>query len=855
VVPPVLAMQSVPPRCHTSSPFPPLPILPVLPNLSAVVSLPPRKRPCSSEALGLLQAVAASVSLPILLPSWFPKLAPRAGPRVHLSAVAQMDGIVYALLGVRLEHDLFAPSLALAFCENWGLLPSFSWSSSVKLFYPRPEELDVVVATAMSHQACGLFIFPSACADGREIFPLRKPSSKTTPPGRQWHVSLRENALLSFELEGFGLPLSAVFAGFNYAGRFKSKRRPEKFFSIGMMAAPPDDGHGKLATLPFAPSRCSPLADDIFAKAAAKDSCAPTPVWKFCDIPLPLDKCPDLWNRDAFNKVAKDYPFGLVANIAIDAVSKEGLNIRFLGDPGKAVVRENSPNIRGRESVVREHLLKEVVARRMAGPFPRPPFPSVVSPVQPRTCPLDLTPKKKHDPANTDFRLVSNFASGRPASVNDQIWSPKLIGFHLRACHLRDFLARGGPKAKMWAGDIPKCFRGQRNPEYLLPLFVYRLCSPDQGAPDEFYVDLMNAFGFTPSEWGWQCVLQITKWAMFQAGVFDCMAFVDNYFLGSLDSEDHSARVGIVRKVLATLGVKLHEIQDAGDKFSGLGWEFAVVLDSWRMICPVDKYAIVCGYLKEWTAPGLKSLSLDTVRKACGLLSWVADGWPVGHSDLAHLIHMRTIGEAVARRNPRLSPPNVLVKVTVAARGALLFWRDHFLRWDRSLRVHHDFGPCHAWECLGQVDASTDWGWGGILVTSDSSPILWANHQWLQSERDEAFVIERESTGALELMGAHQWLLAFGAACSNKRLLLEMDNRESARALASGYSPCARIMPLIRKIRVLCVSLSINFRVCHVLGVPFNAVADLLSHDRVPEAHEACSTAFRRPMLRSPTMR
>ena len=119
-----------------------------------------------------------SPSLPvgeILMPSWFPPFPVREGARLHLSLVAQMDGLLYALLGVRIEHDVFAASLSDSFCSNWGTFPGASWASSVCLLYPSDfSKMDLIVATAMSHQACGLFVFPSLCSAGRLIVPAPK---------------------------------------------------------------------------------------------------------------------------------------------------------------------------------------------------------------------------------------------------------------------------------------------------------------------------------------------------------------------------------------------------------------------------------------------------------------------------------------------------------------------------------------------------------------------------------------------------------------------------------------------------------------------------------------------------------
>ena len=70
--------------------------------------------------------------------------------------------------------------------------------------------------------------------------------------------------------------LQAFFCSFNYAGRFKNKRRPEKFFSISGVGLPVDDGTAELELVPFCPSRVSPFAQ-FQRPARSDDTCAGTP--------------------------------------------------------------------------------------------------------------------------------------------------------------------------------------------------------------------------------------------------------------------------------------------------------------------------------------------------------------------------------------------------------------------------------------------------------------------------------------------------------------------------------------------------------------------------------------------------
>ena len=241
------------------------------------------------------------------------------------------------------------------------------------------------------------------------------------------------------------------------------------------------------------------------------------------DIPMPIP--PSRWSVDLFRVWARQYPDNQVGNIASEAVG-EGLNPGFVGKMMKSVIRPNPSSICGQEEAIRDELISEVEAGRIAGPFTRPPCAYY------RNCPLRMIRKEPHVPDSTKMRLISNFSSGKfsvhgLSSVNDLCATPNLVGFHLKPQHLRDVIASKGKGCSVWASDIPKCFRGQRNLKELLRLFVYTINTSSR--PQEFFVDLCNPFGWTPAEYSWQCILAVLLWRFRLDGVTELMAYVDNF--------------------------------------------------------------------------------------------------------------------------------------------------------------------------------------------------------------------------------------------------------------------------------------------------------------------------------------
>jgi hypothetical protein len=150
------------------------------------------------------------------------------------------------------------------------------------------------------------------------------------------------------------------------------------------------------------------------------------------DIPMPIP--PSRWSVDLFRVWARQYPDNQVGNIASEAVG-EGLDPGFVGKMMKSIIRPNTSSICGQEEAIRDELISEVEAGRIAGPFTRPPFAYY------RNCPLRMIRKEPHVPDSTKMRLISNFSSGKfsvrgPSSVNDLCATPNLVGFHLKPQHL-----------------------------------------------------------------------------------------------------------------------------------------------------------------------------------------------------------------------------------------------------------------------------------------------------------------------------------------------------------------------------------------------------------------------------------
>jgi hypothetical protein len=125
-------------------------------------------------------------------------------------------------------------------------------------------------------------------------------------------------------------------------------------------------------------------------------------------------------------------------------------------------------------------------------------------------------------------------------------------------------------------------------------------------------------------------------------------------------------------------------------------------------------------------------------------------------------------------------------------------------------------------------------------------------HAWLPEERASALAHSdtpmRESTTFLELKGILLILTFFANDLQGKRVQVECDNEAAVRDLTCCFSGKSACMSVIAQIRDLCAGFSITMRIEHILA-SFNCIADFLSHDLFPQAHDECLRELNAPLL------
>lgn len=751
-----------------------------------------------------------------VLPVWSVEVRTRVWS-MCFSLWSQIDGLLYAVWGVRLERDVLAGGSSSSVCEVYGLEGHMSCGSFVGLYATSGRDMPGVVAAVASYKGAGVFVVP--------VVPGAAPRIVSGGKSVPWYDFLLSHSKLVVGLPrgsvgGTGVAAVAVFAVFGRVHGLKGSPRSERRVDIEVIPDLVREGP-KLGVRPRLLHRVSPLADST-GPTRGQDTapgCDPFPGVELSERPSPLQS---RWSVGEFKEWSEGYPHRDARDIGLEVMGA-GVDT-FVGDRSKAVGTDPILPTEGKERVLREKYVEMVEEGKMWGPSRVVPYPNA------RVTPGFDIPKDKDDPLCEKIRPIYHFSkeNGGP-SVNDLCGGPNWLQFHPRASHFRDTLCWGGQGVEMVAVDVPGAFTLNHVAASLLFLMV--LCTQTPGFGREFWVVLCTPFGWRPAEWGWQAVLLLIMWRLIMLGWRDFFCYVDNFFFFFPDGTDLGREVRRLRSVFEAMRVPLHEWQ-VGKRVKALGWWWWS--DVGVLVCEEKKLRRFLALVDEWK--GKKLLPLSVVRRLAGKFQWLSVAHPQARSAAARWVHVRTIGDRRLRRSGG-RPSSLRCKVSTGAMATLTTWSVLLTDWDGKRKLFLEFGPVAAAEVLGRVDAATTvgHGCGGLCLLREQGVLLGFSHVWSRQERERAFVLSRESSGVFEMLGAEWWFRKFESRVSGKRVLLEMDSEPAVMALDSWYSKKEEMMGCLDAVLRFTVLNEVVLRVRWISGV-LNDIADCLSHGRLARA-------------------
>ena len=736
---------------------------------------------------------------------------------LHHSIILLIDGILFACFRVRLERDVCAASRADAFCSAFGTGVSPA-STFCGLYMPPPDLLRAVLHAVKLERGYGVFIGPITC-NAWDL--LQSPGSTSS-----------KAELLCFTFHGpDALPWRGVFCSFAYQSKVKRKK-PDVLFALSPILH--EHVPRTVMAIPFCPARVSALPH--IPKLSDDTAKRSLPLDKAIGIPQPVQSV--VWNTTEMVNLAALFPYSDVASLFIDATSPQGAHLHFVGDRTKHVVNTNGDLEPAMVSTIRQRFMCEVSKNRMMGPFSRCPFPNDWCLHQARITPLDTRKKDKYDPLSERFRVISNFSAGRLSSINNLIYSPKLMSTHLQCAHIRDALFNLGPNARFDAIDQEDAFRADHINLSDAHLYCYLVGK-------EWFIDLRDPFGNIKSEYTYAVVVAVLKWA------FECdtsivsdgsmlLGYVDNWFLLSKAScPSHDSRWEQLKRKFKLLGAPMHEEQRSTEGIvNALGWDWDPKAGLFS--CPEDKYQNCLRLTLEWSKRAFAGelFSFVEIDSLAGLFQWISTACPAIISSVASIQALKHKMKRAGLQSHHLD---------ARSKSAVMYLADFFATWSKSCPLFAGFSPAASWEVLIKVDASTDFGTGGFCLPSFANII----HEWLPEERALALAHKdqpiRESTTFFELLGIRWMLSHFALTLRGKRVQIECDNEAAIRDLVCCFSGKPRCMQLIADIRDICAENAITPRFEHILA-QFNNIADRLSHNDFPQASALCLKEFNTPL-------
>ena len=815
----VFVSAELPSHRHT---FTPVPDKPPLSWAAAVTFLENVSK--NKTAADFVSTQSPTKQVPEFVPTktfLAPSSAPRPLQRLlfrkrehpHHSIIMLIDGLLFACFRVRLERDVCASSASESFCIQFGASCSPA-STFCGLFLPHHLDLLDTLQAVFQEKGYGVFVGPSH-SNAWALFKLTSNKEK----------------LLSFTFTGPDQSAwEARFYCFAYQGKILRKKKDVHFSLVPIISRRVPV---VVDAIPFCPARCSshphiPNAGNDVSPKSPSLTC-------MLGVPRPLQL--DVWNPIEMAKLAALFPFDDVRSLFTIATSSTGLRLGFVGCSEKHIIHRNGYLESEVVANIHERFTDEVSKNRMAGPFNRCPFPNEWNANQARVTPLDTRRKDKYDPLSRRFRVISNFSAGFRSSINSLIFSPKLISTHLQCAHLRDKLAMLGPNARFDAIDQQDAFRADHIHLDDAHLYCYQL-------NDEWFMDLRDPFGNVKSEFTYAIIVAVLKWAFENdeslVSPTGCLlGYVDNWFLLSrADCSSHDTRWENLKNKFKLLGAPMHEEQRGSDGIvNALGWDWD--LKHGIFSCPVDKHNNCLKLSRDWAvrAEEKNVFNLPELESITGLFQWICTACPAITSSV-------TCIQVPKHRLKRSGHANT--KLDIKSEIAVIDLATFFLSWNRCCFISPGFSPAASWEVLIKVDASTDFGAGGVCIPSFANLI----HEWSPSERYDALhhcdEPIRESTCFFELQAIYLMLLNFTPLLVGKRVQIECDNEAAIRTLVHCYSAKQMCMKVTKLIRDLCALNRINPRFEHILGT-YNAIADRLSHNDFAKASLFCQNEFDTP--------
>ena len=479
---------------------------------------------------------------------------------------------------------------------------------------------------------------------------------------------------------------------------------------------------------------------------------------------------------------------------------RNGFDIGYKG-PQFSLLSNNLKSADQYPVPLRENILSELIAKRVAGPYSAPPLPHF------RTSPIGIIPKK----GSTKFRTITNLSSPDGVSVNDFI-PPAESSVHFNhfddAVKIVSRLGRGALLAKL---DIKSAFRicPVRSSDWHLLGFSFQ---------DMYFVDLCLPFGLRSSVNRFSQLADAVLWILqTKYNIIHSTNYLDDYFLaGPADSQVCHTNLHKAISVFAKLGIPLapEKVVSPCKVLTYLG----IIIDTNKMELrlPEEKLSEITALLHSFKMK--KTIPKRDLLSLIGKLSFASKIIPSGRTFIRRLIDLSTSVKKLSH----------YVTLNHDAKEDIRWWLSFLPSWNGKQKILEP-----------NVTLSSD-----LHLYTDASGMLgfgiYYNGRWIAQKWPPAFC--NHSIQYKELFPIYLACYLWASEFTEKRLLFHCDNLAVTNIWNSGTSKCPKIMSLVRKLFFIAAKYNFTVNIKHIPGTN-NTIADALSRLQMAKFRQLAPTA------------
>jgi hypothetical protein len=750
--------------------------------------------------------------------------------RLAYSLICLLDGLLTLLEGKehRCTTDVHAANLEVALYRRIGMGPA-PLRGRMLFCTPRFEHALDFACQLRHAVACGVFVGTLVEDDEDYLAVLG--------------VAVVWSVLLEVPAAPQGV-LMAHFFDFSPAAHARRRRsdiltsteKSGELLLLLPLTCPADTGRNKVPAVPFWPARLKDPRPphEALPFSPGEPTRRPTPVpTKTSGI----SKKASNYNIPAIRKALALCPYVPDPKLATDVIDMLVSGAGKLQYPGVPSESENLPSVVGNEDAVRGQLLQLAGDGAVSGPHASNPIPGghIIA-----MGTVDKGSKWIKSATTKKKRII--FHASHPPKLAINLWSLGLQLFLLYVSQgdLLVAIADYGINTVWLCFDVKRAYHTLNNRESDLWGFIVKTFTDLYGV--EYWVYLVNVFGWKDSEASWQAFATILIWIIQNdpdmPSTIRVLAYVDNFFIavfslaGAIDTAAVARASAALARLLDRLGVDAHE-ECSGVSFPGLGWLWHSGT-SLSVATSPEKLAAAKFLVNSWFNRQSKKITVAELRSAVGLFTWLVTVILAAKPYLWALRKMLTGGESLCKRL-KLPPKVVKLRLNSLVKTGLgLFCKilaDSALA--HGIPIHPGRVLSAPVDALIRQDASTKTGCGAINFLLRE----YFAHPWTLADRAASMRTIRESSGHCEATGSMFSTIRWFHRMQGLYVLLEVDSSNVAHAWRRGFSPVASLNEAMAEMRRLATLYNIHLEVRHIHR-EFNHAADRLSELKFTEFHQ-----------------